>query len=76
MSPSEASMAKSSYVSIGQHSKVAVIEDIGQVVDDEIPEVNQGSAKVVKAEVVTVVTIVNAKAVRIAMQILHIQMQY
>lgn len=46
---------------IGQHSKVAVIEDIGQVVDDEIPEGNQGRAKIGKAEVVTVVTIAMQK---------------
>ena len=52
------------YISIGQNSKVMQIEDIGEVVsDNEVPIPNPtGSAKVVKAEVVTVVMIDSYKS--------------
>jgi len=43
------------YLSIGQNCKVTQIEDIGEVVEDDVPETS--AIKVVEAEVVTVVTI-------------------
>ena len=52
------------YLSIGQHCKVATIEDIGQAINDENPQGNSGQAKVIKAEIVTVVTIDTYKSCR------------
>ena len=45
------------YVSIGQQCEITMIQDIGQVIDSENPEGSSGRAKVIKAEIVTVITI-------------------
>lgn len=50
------------YLSIGWQSEVTLIEDIGQVIDDEIPQGNSGQAKVVKSETITVVNIDHYKS--------------
>lgn len=45
-----------------RHCEVAIIEDIGQVIDDENPQRNPGWVKVIKVEIVTVVTIDTCKS--------------
>ena len=52
------------YLSIGQHCEIAKIKDIGEVVDDELPEGNPGRAKVITAEIVAVVTVDKYKSCR------------
>jgi len=42
------------YISIGQKSKIAIIEDIGEVIDNESPQGSSGRAKVVTSDIISV----------------------
>ena len=42
------------YLSIGQTSEIAIIEDIGEVIDDQSPVENSGRAKVITSDIVSV----------------------
>ena len=45
-----------------KNSNITQIDDIVEVVDDEVPTLNTGQAKVIKREVVNVVTINSFKS--------------